>query len=150
MGKFFEIFEKLTSDLAHFGNKISKKRKKWSCSSPLEIYINRREISRWFQKCITSYAYFAYLLRYVHFTVKKCRFRCRRLMYISRGFEQLHFIHFLEILFPKCARSEVNFSKILKILPKMHSLWPNTTFEMGLCNIWRKSAYCSNPNYTYY
>ena len=77
LGKIFEIFEKLTSDLAHLVNKISKKRKKLSCSNPLEIYTNRREISRWFQKCITSYAYFAYLLRYVHFTVEKCRFRCR-------------------------------------------------------------------------
>ena len=76
LGKNFEIFEKLTSDLAHLVNKISKKRKKWSFSNPLEIYTNRREISRWFQKCITSYAYFAYLMRYVHFTVEKCQFLC--------------------------------------------------------------------------
>ena len=35
------------------------------------LYTNRRRISRWFQKCIALYAYFAYFLTYDDFKAKK-------------------------------------------------------------------------------
>ena len=44
--------------------------KNWSCSNINILYTNRREILRWFQKCITLYVYFEFWMNYQHFSAK--------------------------------------------------------------------------------